>query len=443
MIYSRRNLFSKLADKQFSALALTITPILAVILGFFTKYLGGSVEGSPYYVFSLNENLPAYLFMTVIVALFVGLIISAEEIIRDRKIRAREAFLNLSKYAYFNSKIAFLFVLSAFQMIVFVIIGNGILEIKGLTPSYWIILFSTSCFAVMLGLNISSGLKSIISIYINIPFILVPLILLSGVIVKYDKLHPKVAGIENVPVVGDLMASRWAYEALVVNQFKNNKYQEYFFDIEMEEANALYLVNFLVPELKNTTEDLRQARQLGDAEKMERMAALLNHSFARFEGIPDELATIDPLTTDLVLVRTFLDQYKEYYIKVANQASREKDDLMKSFNQLHPELPELVALKLRYQNKSVEELVRNRNELRKIVEYKGTYVRKDNPIYQVPDSRNGRAQFFAASKRIGNLTIDTVLFNILVLWLMTIILYIALVNNWLKKFLQRFERKRR
>jgi ABC transport system ATP-binding/permease protein len=150
-IYSKRNFFSKLADRQFVTLSLSITPILAIILGFFTKHLGSVEEGHPVYLFSLNENIPAYLFMCVIVSLFVGLIISAEEIIRDKKIREREAFLNLSKYAYINSKITFLFALSAFQMLIFVLLGNYILEIKALNMNYWLILFSTSCFAVMLG----------------------------------------------------------------------------------------------------------------------------------------------------------------------------------------------------------------------------------------------------------------------------------------------------
>jgi len=131
-IYSMRNYFSKLSDKQFVILALTISPALAIILGFFTKYLGDLSGLKPTYVFSLNDNIPAYIFMCVIVSLFIGLIVSAEEIIKDKKILARESYLNLSKSSYLNSKIVFLFALSAFQMLVFVILGNGILEIKGI-----------------------------------------------------------------------------------------------------------------------------------------------------------------------------------------------------------------------------------------------------------------------------------------------------------------------
>jgi amino acid transporter len=157
--------------------------------------------------------------MAVVVALFLGLSISAEEIIKDRKHLKRESFLGLSRNSYLHSKISLLFLISAIQMITFVLIGNFILEIKGMTFHYWLILFTTSCFANMLGLNISSALNSVITIYILIPFILVPELLFSGVIVRYDKLHKSIANPEYVPVIGDIMTSRWAYEALMVHQF--------------------------------------------------------------------------------------------------------------------------------------------------------------------------------------------------------------------------------
>ena len=62
--------------------------------------------------------------MSVIVALFMGLTVSAEEIIRDRKILKREAFLHLSRSSYILSKISILFILSAIQTFTFVFVGN-------------------------------------------------------------------------------------------------------------------------------------------------------------------------------------------------------------------------------------------------------------------------------------------------------------------------------
>jgi ABC-type multidrug transport system ATPase subunit len=442
-IYSKRNFFSKLADRQFVALSLSIAPILAIILGFFTKHLGSVEEGQPVYQFSLNENIPAYLFMCVIVSLFIGMIISAEEIIRDRKIREREAFLSLSKYAYINSKVTFLFILSALQMLIFVLLGNFILEIKDLNINYWLILFFTSCFAVMLGLNISAGLKSVISIYIIIPFVLVPLILLSGVIVKYDKLHPKVAGIEYVPVVGDLMASRWAYEALVVNQFKNNSFEKNFFEIEQRQANLLYHINFFIPELNNRIDDLEVAMLRGDENSINRLLRVLENSFSKMVQTPKVLEEVQPVESTLLLMRDFLNQWKEYLIEESGRTAIEKERILKGLTEAMAHPDELVKLKQNHHNEAVADLVLNRNEMKKIVEYDGKLVRKDTPVFQIPDSATGRAQFFAGGKIVGNFEIDTILFNILVLSLMTLFLYIALVNDWLRKLLTRFGSRKR
>ena len=102
-------------------------PILALLLAYFTKSANGDT-----YRFSENDNIPAYLFMCVITSLFFGLMISSEEIVKDRKILKRESFLNLSWFSYLNSKVMILFILSAIQTISFVLIGNLMLEIRGM-----------------------------------------------------------------------------------------------------------------------------------------------------------------------------------------------------------------------------------------------------------------------------------------------------------------------
>ncbi len=182
-------------------------PLLAFILAFIVRYYNSDDTILSGYVFSKNPNLPAYLFMSIIVALFMGLTVSAEEIIRDRKILKREAFLHLSRSSYIFSKISILVFLSAIQTLTFVLVGNYILEIKGMFLHHWFIFFTTACFANLLGLNISSGFDSAVTIYILIPLLLIPHLILSGVVVKFDKLNPVVGNTETVPVAGDLMAS--------------------------------------------------------------------------------------------------------------------------------------------------------------------------------------------------------------------------------------------
>jgi ABC-type multidrug transport system ATPase subunit len=215
-IFFIRDMLSKLANRQYVMMSLIMAPLLAFLMSYFTKY---KVDGE--YVFSKNENLTVYLFTCVITTLFLGLIISAEEIVKDRKILKRESFLNLSWFSYLNSKVMIMFLISAIQTISFILIGNTILEIKGMTLLYVLILFSTSCLANIIGLNISSAFNSVITIYILIPVIIIPQLLFSGVFVKFDRLHQgRFTSGEFVPVIGDMMPARWSFEALAVEQFK-------------------------------------------------------------------------------------------------------------------------------------------------------------------------------------------------------------------------------
>ncbi|MEM6829987.1 MAG: ATP-binding cassette domain-containing protein, partial [Bacteroidota bacterium] len=279
-IFSKRNLLSKIANRQYVLINLLEAPLLAFILGYFSKY---SPEGQ--YAFSENINLPAYLFMSVVVALFMGLTISAQEIYKDRQILERESFLNLSRFSYLNSKITFLFILSAIQSLSFVIVGNYILEIHGMHTYYWLVLFSTSCFANIVGLNISSALNSVITIYILIPFILVPQLLLGGAIIKFDELHHSINNQKNVPLVGDMMASRWAYEALTVAQFRYNEYEKHFFEVNQEISQNSVNRSFLMPELITINRELMRDTTSWNTETSGKKFSILRNELDRLVEI--------------------------------------------------------------------------------------------------------------------------------------------------------------
>ena len=131
-VFNIRNILTKISDRQFLFINLLEAPVLAFILSWFTKYNAG-ITGNPLvYVFSGNINIPVYIFMGVVVAIFLGLMLSAEDIIHDRKILKREAFLNLNRFSYYNSKIFFMGIVLAIQIFLFVLIGNSLLKIEGM-----------------------------------------------------------------------------------------------------------------------------------------------------------------------------------------------------------------------------------------------------------------------------------------------------------------------
>jgi hypothetical protein len=437
-IFFSRDLLSKLANRQYVMISLFGAPLLAFLLSYFTKYspVGG-------YLFSENINLPAYLFMCVITSLFLGLIISAEEIVKDRKILRRESFLNLSWFSYLNSKVMMMFLISAIQTISFILIGNYILEIKGMALQYWIVLFSTSCVANLMGLNISSAFNSVITIYILIPFIIIPELLFSGVLVKFDWLRSRnPTSYEYVPVIGDLMPARWAFEALAVEQFKNNKFERNFFTYDAKISQNDWYSVFLINQcLKN---DLWKCKTFKDSTgyrnevnnsfyKLNYYIDFLN-GLAGFGQIPGKWK--DSLNIEQFDARIasktdlYLDSLADHFKSVRNANIIFKNNVETVIGR-----EKYNELKDNYTNKRLNEVVLYEEAKKKSIEAPQKIIQKFEPIFMSPVSRYGRAQFYTPYKQIANTTIDTFWFNILVLWAVTLIQYLALYYNLLQKLL--------
>lgn len=446
-IFAMRDALSKLKDRQYISINILEAPLLAVILGFFTKFMAGTADNPDLYIFSENVNLPAYLFMSVVVALFIGLNVSAEEIIKDRKLLKRESFLNLSRFSFLNSKIFVLFSISAFQTLTLVLIGNYILEIQGMTFGFWIILFSTACFANMLGLNISSGLNSVVAIYVIIPLVLVPHLLFSGVIVNYDKLHSSIASKEYVPRIGDAMVTRWSYEALAVHQFKNNKFQKQFFDEEMLMSQSSYFGTTLIPELNRLNDACLWATQRGDKNTFEKhfrpLATGIRQLHFELPGlIPDELARIRSVdyASDLhQKITGALENARVRFNREYQHYNALKDQKMEALIERMGSTDKVVRFKQKYYNEALAEWVLDKKEVRQF-EFTGEkYIQKKHPGYKDPTGKWGRAHFYAPAKQFGPLLIPTPLFNVLTIWVGILFLYITLYLDVLRRIIRYFE----
>ena len=447
LVFITRDVRSKLADSQYMLINFLETPLLALILASLVRYYANDEIG---YVFRENDNIPAYMFMCVVVALFFGLTVSAEEIIKDRKILKREKFLNLSRSSYLVSKIMIMFFISLIQTLSFVLIGNAILEIQGMNMAYFLVLFSTSCFANMLGLNISASFRNAVTIYILIPFLIIPQLLLSGVIVEFDKLNPGFSSDEYVPITGEIMASKWAYEALAVHQFKNNRYQDDLFEFEKEVSQATFRKDYWIPELKKkviSTRSLLSADSTNE-QKLKKQITLIRHEIERENEFNPQNAfeKVDKLTVDAIdlevlsELRTYLDQLSRYYVKKRNTIDMQKDRLIASKVKTPQERDAFNKLRDDYYNESLGDLVLNSADFYRIIERNGKLIQRLHPIYQDPTgSFLLRSHFFAPRKVLFGQYVDTYWANIIVIWLMSIFLMVTLYFDALSKLLRLFE----
>ena len=517
LIFTTRDMLSKLANRQYVLINSLEAPVLALILAFIIRYIDSFKLG---YVFGRNDNIPAYLFMSIIVALFMGMTVSAEEIVRDRKILKREAFLNLSKLSYFLSKMGILFTISAIQTLSFVLIGNWILDIQGMLLDTWLVLFSVSCFANMLGLNISASFNSAVTIYILIPLLLIPQLVLSGAMFSFEKLNHYVGSDDKVPYIADIMVSRWAFEAVSVNQYKDNHFMEQFYELEKEESFADFRQVYLLPELESrikkcmeytgvsTQEDINMlkgslsvlrenangfiwskylhyekvnvkcldslASYLISLDRMTSVNQMALDSLYEYIYVEDEIVVKRLRNYVTLIKRTLIDELamlsKDTLFDVAiDLESLEYNNL--TWNKLEEVEKLRKQMKLFYTEKFVESnrrltdkryflqqkdedgyrkwrnsyyndelarLLRKATAKKRIVEKNGRFIQQIDPIYREPLPSNifdYRAHFYAPVKCFLGFKINTFAFNLIVIWIFSVLLFVCLVMGFFTRTL--------
>jgi hypothetical protein len=295
----------------------------------------------------------------------------------------------------------------------------------------------------MLGLNISSGMRTAVSIYILIPLLLVPMLLLGGAMIKFDDLHKSISRKIYVPVIGDAMVTRWAYEALMVEDFKSNKFEKPFFKYDMEKSQTDWYTAFLLPTLKVRIESCKRYGKNPDYEENSR------NDLRKINYHLKELSSETGLVPGSWISHL---NYKEFNDNIADQAKLFIDTLSTSLRArnriISDQRNSLVDLiknrmgEVEFQklqdanyNESLANIVLNRLNINKIYEADKKFIQKADPVWMIPGSKYGRAHFYAPYKQLGNLKIDTLIFDIAAIWIMTIALFITLYLNALKHFI--------
>src|SRR5205809_1492748 len=235
----KRTLISKLRNRGNLVITIGVAPVLALLIAGLLRY-----SDSGKYDFASAYHIPTFLFLTLIVAMFLGLTNSADDIIRDRVVLQRERNLNVRLPYYIFAKTTSLGVFALLQCVLFVLIGNYILEIRGMFWIYLGIVFITVMGGVALGLVVSSIVSDPKTAANIVPLVLIPQIIMGGALIKYEDMnrnlalvytfsrwfseHPnkeqnkKMDSKLQVPFICQFIAMRWSYEEMIVAQAKLN-----------------------------------------------------------------------------------------------------------------------------------------------------------------------------------------------------------------------------
>jgi ABC-type multidrug transport system ATPase subunit len=222
-----RSLLSKLRNRGTLYSTFLEAPLLAALISI---TLRSSPEGS--YEFATALHIPAYLFLSATVAMFLGLTNSATEILRDRPIMRRERNCQSGAASYVMAKFAALALVAAIQCLTYLIVGNHFLEIEGMLPYHWLWMTLTAWTGTAMALVVSSIVKTERAALTSVPLLLVPQMLLAGALVSYKEMNhglflnaDEVRERGGVPVPATVMPLRYAYEGMIVSQAVRNPFE--------------------------------------------------------------------------------------------------------------------------------------------------------------------------------------------------------------------------
>lgn len=418
-IFLERNVRTKLVNKQYLAITLLEAPLLALIVALLTRYVDGDE-----YTLLANKNFVSYIFMSVIVVTFMGLSISAEEIIKDRPVLKREHFLRLSRSSYLTSKMVYLLGVSGLQSLLFILVGNTIMGVGWeMFSVWWSILWATSFLANLTGLILSQSMNSVVAIYITIPLLLIPQILLCGLVIKFDDLNTRASKENKVPLIGEMIPSRWAFEALMVEQFADNTYNQAYFPIEREKYLAQYYENIHSKEVRRLAEQLEGKDDSDKHLTVENELAVLGRA-----------ARIAP--------RAKGETYLSYLDKVDKALHERAHNFTAYLDQVQEEdirdkgAEWITDQKKKHHNSAIEDLVMGAGGRSFYKEYGHRIYPAIGQIYVMPDNPYGRAPFYAYEKNLGGILISTYNFNLLIIGFFALLAIIAIFAEFPGRFMK-------
>jgi ABC-type multidrug transport system ATPase subunit/ABC-type multidrug transport system permease subunit len=209
----KRQFLIKKRDRMSQIVTWAAPPLLGFLLASVFK---AAPEGRSY-AFETNALYPQALFMLIIGSMFLGMVSSVFEVIKDRGILGREILRGLSPTAYYVSEITTLALIGAVQSALLVAVASWSL---GAMDFYWSnfgVIYLTMLISMALGLLLSTLFDSPITAYNLIPLVLIPQIILGGALLPYKDMGKEVylwekRDVTRRPILAKVMPASWAYQ---------------------------------------------------------------------------------------------------------------------------------------------------------------------------------------------------------------------------------------
>jgi len=296
----KRAFMSKVRNRGNLFITLLVSPALAGMIGWALYY---NDDPAVPYDFASAFHIPTYIFISLLVAMFLALVNSVDDIIRDRVVLYRERNLDVRLPYYIFSKFVTLALFTAVQCALFVFVGNKILQIRGMFWEYFFYMFITGASGTSLGLLISSLVADAKTAANFVPLVLIPQLIFGGALIKYEEMnrdldmiytfrrwltrHPGLnVGTRDdtslrVPVISRFVVTHYSYEALVVAQAKRNP-------LALRQVKLQEQMDTLVARQQRTEAEAARLEELKDT-----LALLSGMEAPNYREIEKKLARVD------------------------------------------------------------------------------------------------------------------------------------------------------
>jgi ABC-type multidrug transport system ATPase subunit/pSer/pThr/pTyr-binding forkhead associated (FHA) protein len=189
-------------DRRTLAILIGQAPVMALLIALlYSAHLLALPDRQP-------TRSAQFLFLLVTAALWLGLIDSCREIVKERSIVTRELAVGVRIDAYLLAKSSLLFLLTTVQCVLLVGVATLIQPLHA-GPSAYLsltgLLIVTSWSTVALGLLISTLARSVDQATSLIPLLLIPQLLFGAALVPLARMAAP------IKALADLMVSRWAF----------------------------------------------------------------------------------------------------------------------------------------------------------------------------------------------------------------------------------------
>jgi hypothetical protein len=274
---------------------------------------------------------------------------------------------------------------------------------------------------------------------------MIPMMILSGAMFPFDKLNRKIGSVDRVPFIAEIMPTRWTYEALMVKQFTGNQYSKRVYRLKQQMSISDFNTVYRIPKIKDALEiTMGRVKWEGRVEAGDRQLQLIRNEIGTISsaGIISPFPGSDSLTPELFTMElggranAWLSAADKEYRRLSNAADMKLDNFVSNNKEA------LDIMYDDYHNDKLEEIVRKIYEKNKMLVYKNRLVQNVDLIYLEPVAEGPlkfRTHFMTPLKTFMGLKTDTYTFNIILVLLFTLVLYILLYFEVLKRIISSFE----